>query len=135
MTIKVLALGGDGIGPEAVDSALQLLEVAAKTVGLSIDISEDLLHGAAWERYGTLIRPETLQRARDSDALLVGAVGGPQWDNLVIAGGPEEQDGLMKLRHELQVFACLRHVRAQSTPLSARVSPHPISAAGTPPGK
>lgn len=111
MTLKVLALGGDGIGPEVVDAALQVLEVAAAELGQSLDISEDLLHGAAWEQYGTFIRPETLAKARETDALLVGATGGPQWDHIVIDGGPEEQDGLMKLRHELQVFACLRHAK------------------------
>ena len=112
MAIKVLALGGDGIGPEVVDAALQVLEVAAKSARLALDISEDLLHGAAWEKHATFIRTETLAKAQESDALLIGAVGGPQWDHIVIDGGPEEQDGLMKLRHELQVFACLRHARA-----------------------
>ena len=112
MSIKVLAMGGDGIGPEVVDAALQVLEIAAKSINLSVDLSEDLLHGACWERNGTFLRPETLERARAADALLVGATGGPQWDHIVIDGGPEEQDGLMKLRHELQVFACLRHARA-----------------------
>jgi 3-isopropylmalate dehydrogenase len=112
MTLKVLALGGDGIGPEVVDAALKLLEVAAKSIGLEIDLAEDLLHGAAWEKYGTFIRPQTLQKARQSDALLVGATGGPAWDHIVVDGGPEEQDGLMKLRHELDVFACIRHARA-----------------------
>jgi 3-isopropylmalate dehydrogenase len=111
MTLKNLALGGDGIGPEVVDSALQVLEVAAADAGHALDISEDLLHGAAWEKYGVIIRPETLAKAHQSDALLVGATGGPQWDHLVIEGGPEDQDGLMKLRHELQVFACLRHAK------------------------
>ncbi|NKB62670.1 MAG: 3-isopropylmalate dehydrogenase [Gammaproteobacteria bacterium] len=112
MSLKVLALGGDGIGPEVVDGALRVLEVAAGSIGLKVDLSEDLLHGAAWEKYGTFIRPETLQKAHASDALLVGAVGGPRWDHIVIDGGPEEQDGLMKLRHELDVFACVRHSRA-----------------------
>ena len=112
MAIKILALGGDGIGPEVVNAALQLLEVAAQDAGIDFDLSEDLLHGAAWEKYATFIRPETLERAKRSDALLVGATGGPQWDHIVIDGGAQEQDGLMKLRHELQVFACLRHARA-----------------------
>ena len=105
-------MGGDGIGPECVDAALQVLDVAATADGLTVDLSEDLLGGAAWDEYGTYIRPETLEKARQSDALLVGAVGGPQWDHIVIEGGPEEQDGLMKLRHELQTFACMRHARA-----------------------
>lgn len=113
--MKLLAMGGDGIGPEVVDAALQVLEVAARSVGLQVDVSEDLLHGAAWESYGTFLRPQTLDKAKSSDALLIGATGGPQWDHIVIEGGPEEQDGLMKLRHELQVFACLRHARAHDT--------------------
>ncbi len=112
MALKVLALGGDGIGPEVVDASLKVLEVASASIGLAVDLSEDLLHGAAWDRYGTFIRPQTLDMARHSDALLVGAVGGPQWDHIVISGGPEEQDGLMKLRHELDVFASIRHARS-----------------------
>ena len=55
MQLKVLALGGDGIGPEVVDAGLKVLECAAKSIDLVLDISEDLLHGAAWERYGTFI--------------------------------------------------------------------------------
>ena len=114
MTLKVLALGGDGIGPEVVGAALQVLEVASKSIGLPLDISEDALGWTAWERYGTVIRPETLSKAHACDALLVGAVGDPKWDHIVIEGGPEDQDGLMKLRHELQVFACLRWARAHA---------------------
>ena len=90
MTLKVLALGGDGIGPEVVGAALQVLEVAAAELGQSLDISEDLLHGAAWEQYGTFIKPETLTKAQESDALLVGATGGPQWDHIVIDGALTE---------------------------------------------
>ena len=113
----MLALGGDGIGPEVVDAALQVLEVAAADAGHALDISEDLLHGAAWEKYGVIIRPETLAKAHQSDALLVGATGGPQWDHLVFEGGPEDQDGLMKLRYELQVFACLHHAKTYDAPV------------------
>ena len=112
MALKVLAMGGDGIGPEVVESALSVLDIVAPAVGLNIDLSEDLLHGAAWEKYGTFIRPETLETARHSDALLVGAVGGPHWDHITIEGGPAEQDGLMKLRSELDVFACIRSAKA-----------------------
>lgn len=112
MEFKVLALGGDGIGPEVVEASLKILEVAAQSIGLNIDLSEDLLHGASWEKYKTFIRPQTLEKARNADALLVGATGGPQWDHIVVDGGPEEQDGLMILRHELDVFACIRHPRA-----------------------
>jgi 3-isopropylmalate dehydrogenase len=89
-----------------------LLDVVGKSLRLNIDLSEDLLHGAAWEKYGAFCRRETLAKARGSDAILVGAVGGEQWDNIVIEGGPAEQDGLMKLRHELGVYAGLRPSRS-----------------------
>ena len=112
MALKVLALAGDGIGPEVVNAALRVLDVAAKSIGLRIDLTEDLLHGAAWEKYGTFIRPQTLALAHAADALLVGATGGPAWDHIVVDGGPQEQDGLMKLRHELDAFACIRHARS-----------------------
>ena len=112
MALKVLAMGGDGIGPEVVDSALKVLEVAANSIRLQLDLSEDLLHGAAWDKYGCFIRPQTLENARHSDALLIGAVGGPAWDHIVIDGGPQEQDGLMKLRFELDTFAGIRKARA-----------------------
>jgi 3-isopropylmalate dehydrogenase len=111
MSIKLLALGGDGIGPEVVNAALKVLDIVGKSLGLKIDLSEDLLHGAAWEKYGQFCRLETLDKARHSDAILVGAVGGEQWDNIVIEGGPAEQDGLMKLRQELDVYAGLRPAR------------------------
>lgn len=110
--MKILALGGDGIGPEVLESALQLLDVAAHSIGLHCDLTEDLLHGACWNAHGTFIQPSTLKTAHASDALLVGAVGGPDWDHIVIDGGPENQDGLMKLRHELDVFTCIRSARS-----------------------
>ena len=112
MAIKILAMGGDGIGPEVLEAAMKVLEVAATSIHLSVDLTEDLLHGAAYEKYGCFIHPQSLEKARHSDAILVGAVGGSQWDHIVIEGGPEEQDGLMKLRHELDVFACIRKARA-----------------------
>ena len=87
MALKILALGGDGMGPEVVDAAPRVLDVAARTISLKFDLSEDLLHGAAWKKYGCLIRPQTLDKAKASDALLVGATGGPAWDHIVIDGG------------------------------------------------
>lgn len=68
MKLKVLALGGDGIGPEVVASGLRVLEAVAGTLGLKVEVTEDLLHGAAWDEYGTFIRSETIRTARDSDA-------------------------------------------------------------------
>ena len=120
-SFKLLALGGDGIGPEVLEAALHVLEVLAPAFGLKIDVEEDLLHGAAWERYGTFCREETLAAAKAADAVLVGAVGGPQWDDITLPGGPEMQDGLMRLRHELDSYAGLRPARAW--PALARFTP------------
>ncbi|MDX1400465.1 MAG: 3-isopropylmalate dehydrogenase, partial [Kiloniellales bacterium] len=70
------------------------------------------LHGAAWEVHGTFCRDETVEKARIADAVLVGAVGGPKWDSMVIEGPPAVQDGLMRLRQDLDVYAGLRPAKA-----------------------
>jgi len=111
-SFKVLALGGDGIGPEVVASGLRLLEAVAAAEGIEVDIEEDLLHGAAWDAYGTFCRDETLAAAKAADAILVGAVGGSKWDEIRVPGGPEMQDGLMRLRKVLDTYAGLRPARA-----------------------
>ena len=115
---KLLMLPGDGIGPEVMGSALDVLNTVATVEDLQLDITEDVLHGAAWKEYGTFCRPETIARARQSNAILVGAVGGPEWDHIIIDGGPAEQDGLMKLRTELDVFAGLRPAKAWDSLIS-----------------
>ena len=110
--LKLLALGGDGIGPEVTACGLRLVEAAAGQAGLAVEVREDLLHGAAWDAYGTFCRDETLAAARAADAVLVGAVGGPAWDSISLPGGPEMQDGLMRLRRELDTYAGLRPATA-----------------------
>ena len=109
---KILALGGDGIGPEVLACALKVVEEVAHAEGIEIQVEEDLLHGAAWEVHGTFCREETVAAARAADAVLVGAVGGPAWDGIRVPGGPEMQEGLMRLRRELETFAGLRPARA-----------------------
>ena len=123
----VLVLGGDGIGPEVVGAGVEVLLAVAKREGLRVEIEEDLLHGAAWERYGTFCRDETVARAREVDAVLVGAVGDPRFDDYLaddvspveegteagaVARDPADKDGLMRLRRDLDVFAGLRPARA-----------------------
>ena len=88
--------------------ALRLLEEIQPSLECKIDVQEDLLHGQAWDEYGTFCRDETVITAKASDAVLVGAVGGEKWDNILPDGKPEEKDGLMRLRKELGVFAGLR---------------------------
>lgn len=111
-TAQILALGGDGIGPEILEQGLRAAAVLAEQAGIRLSISHGLLHGASWEAHGTFCTDEVLARARASDAVLVGAVGGPQWDNIRVFGGAERQDGLMYLRHHLQTYLGLRPARA-----------------------
>ncbi|MEE9587312.1 MAG: 3-isopropylmalate dehydrogenase [Hyphomicrobiaceae bacterium] len=110
-TAKILALGGDGIGPEVVDAGLEILTCVTRDSGLQIEVEHDLLHGAAYDAHGVFCRDETVRKARAADAVLVGAVGGPKWDSLEIEGGPAEKDGLVRLRQELDVYAGLRPAR------------------------
>ncbi|MBT8436004.1 MAG: 3-isopropylmalate dehydrogenase [Gammaproteobacteria bacterium] len=110
---KLLVLPGDGIGPEVVSVALRVFERLCQLEQIATEIQHDLLHGAAWDRYGTFCRDETVVAAKHSDALLVGAVGGAQWDEVLEQGkDPAERDGLMRMREELQTYACLRPSRA-----------------------
>ncbi len=107
-SLNILVLGGDGIGPEVVDAALESLQFICEQEGLELNLTEDLLHGAAYDKYGTFCRDETVELAKQADALIVGSVGGPKWDNLDIIGPPQAKDGLMRLRKELNTFAGLR---------------------------
>ena len=106
--LNILVLDGDGIGPEVVSAGLELLQYVCEQEGLELNLTEDLLHGAAYDKYGTFCRDETVELAKKSDALIVGSVGGPKWDDLSIPGPPETKDGLMRLRKELNTFAGLR---------------------------
>ena len=109
--IKLLALAGDGIGPEVVGAGLSVLDHLCRSEGLALEVEEDLLGGACWDRHGTFCRDQTVAKAREVDGVLVGAVGGPKWDSLDVAGGPADKDGLVRLRQELDVFAGLRPAR------------------------
>lgn len=111
-SFRVLALAGDYVGPEVVGAGLQVLDEAARHYGLQISVEEGLLGGASWDVHGTFCTDETLARAREADAVLVGAVGGPKWDDIRIDGPITESDGLTRLRVELEIYNALRPVRA-----------------------
>jgi 3-isopropylmalate dehydrogenase len=111
VAVQLLALGGDGIGPEVLEAGLAVASAAAAKAGIELSIRHDLLHGACWDRHGTFCRNDTLAAARDADAVLVGAVGGPKWDAIRVPGGPEMQDGLMRLRKGLDAYVGLRPAR------------------------
>ncbi len=111
MKKTLLVLPGDGIGPEVIKSSLNLIEEILGFEKLQIKIVQEDLHGSSWDKYKTFCRNEVIELAKNSDAVLVGAVGGPKWDNIKVKGGPEMQDGLMRLRKELDTFLGLRPVK------------------------
>ena len=103
---KVMILPGDGIGKEVMAANLKLIDWLAKHKSLDFDISEDEVGGAAYDKYGTPLKDETLADAMGMDAVLFGAVGGPQYDVLPFELKPER--GLLALRKEMELFANLR---------------------------
>lgn len=108
-TIKIAVFPGDGIGPEVVAQAREVLVVCADRFGFQVEWLEGLAGGAAIERQGTALPEASLRLARESDAVLLGAVGGPQWDDPHAPVRPEQ--ALLGLRKDLEVFANLRPVR------------------------
>ena len=105
---RILALGGDGIGPEVLEAGIQVLQLIDQIYNIDLEFELDDIGGISWDKHGTFCTNKTIEKAKASDAILVGAVGGPKWDNLNIKGPPENQDGLMKLRKELDAFLGIR---------------------------
>jgi 3-isopropylmalate dehydrogenase len=103
---KILSLPGDGIGPEVMRQVGRVVEYFDKKRIASFDVTEDLVGGAAFDKYGTPLAEETMKKALETDAILFGAVGGPKWDNLPFAQKPER--GLLRLRKDMDLFANLR---------------------------
>ncbi len=106
MSKQILILPGDGIGPEIVDEAVKILACLRDDHGLDIDMDEALVGGAAIDATGGPLPEATLELAREADAILLGAVGGPKWEPLPYAVRPER--GLLGLRGGLGLFANLR---------------------------
>lgn len=106
MTQEVLILPGDGIGPEITAEAVKVLEALKQKDNLDITMTHDLVGGAAYDAHGVPLAEETLEKAKQSDAILLGAVGGYQWESLDISVRPEK--GLLALRSNLELFANLR---------------------------
>ena len=110
MAYKILVLKGDGIGPEVVGEALQVLKTVARQSALELEFKEALVGGASLDAYGVPLRDEVLKTAQNCDAILLGAVGGPKWDNPSADKRPEQ--ALLKLRKSLTLYANLRPVKA-----------------------
>ena len=106
MSHKILLLPGDGIGPEVMGEAKRVLEAAAEKYGFQIAFSEGNIGGVAIERQGNPYPDSTRKLASEADAILLGAVGGPQWDSLPAADRPER--GLLAIRADMDLFCNLR---------------------------
>ena len=119
MQKKVLLLPGDGIGQEVVAAATEVMQAAAQQSGCNLEISEALVGGAAIDATGEPLPSATLAAAEQVDAVLLGGVGGPKWDDLPTHLRPEK--GLLGLRQGLGLFANLRPALL-SAPLAAASS-------------
>ena len=96
MSIQIVLLPGDGIGPEVAAEAERLINVVAEKYGLDITLESALIGGAAIDATGNPLPDETLEACRDADAVVLGAVGGPKWSDPNAAVRPEQ--GLLKIR-------------------------------------
>lgn len=106
MTKKILLIKGDGIGPEVVAQAEKILRFFNENSDRKFEFEEALLGGCAYDAAGTPFPKETLSLAKESDSILLGAVGGPKWESLAYEHRPER--GLLGIRKELELFANLR---------------------------
>lgn len=112
LDFKITLLPGDGIGPEVVGEAVRVLEKVASKYNHTFDFQERLMGGCSIDKYGSSLTDETLADCQASDSVLLGAVGGPKWDDPKAKDRPER--GLLALRKGLGVFANLRPVKVHS---------------------
>ncbi|MSU47267.1 MAG: 3-isopropylmalate dehydrogenase [Lacunisphaera sp.] len=119
MKASIALTPGDGIGPEVVQEARLVLEEVGRRHGHHFSFTEHLLGGCAIDARGTALPDETLAACRAADAVLLGAVGGPKWDDPTAKVRPEQ--GLLGLRKALQLYANLRPVRP--LPALSHISP------------
>jgi len=109
MEFNIAVLRGDGIGPEVMSEALKVLRAVSGKFGHSFHLQDGLIGGVAIDTQGTALSTETLRMCKQCDAVLLGAVGGPKWDDPQAKIHPE--DGLLALRKGLKLFANLRPVK------------------------
>lgn len=107
MTKKIVTLAGDGIGPEIMDAGLKVLQAAAKKIDFDYELNAQNFGGAGIDASGHPLPAETLEAAKNADAILLAAIGGPKYDTAPVR--PEQ--GLLAIRKELNLFANIRPVR------------------------
>ncbi|MBY5987262.1 MULTISPECIES: 3-isopropylmalate dehydrogenase [Roseovarius] len=105
-TPSLLILPGDGIGPEVMTEVRKVIDWFGSNRGMAFDVSEDLVGGAAYDKHGSPLHDDTMAKAQEVDAVLLGAVGGPKYDNLDFSVKPER--GLLRLRKEMDLYSNLR---------------------------
>jgi 3-isopropylmalate dehydrogenase len=103
---SLLILPGDGIGPEVMAQVRRIISWFGDNRDLAFDVSEDLVGGAAYDKHGKPLADETMEKAQEVDAVLLGAVGGPAYDDLDFSVKPER--GLLRLRKEMDLYSNLR---------------------------
>ena len=124
ITATIALLPGDGVGPEIMAEARKVLSAIEQRFGHTFDLFETAIGGAAIDAYGVPVRPEDIERCRTADAVLLGAVGGPKWDNPNAKIRPEQ--GLLAIRKALGLYANLRPVAvldalADTSPLKPEI--------------
>ena len=103
---SLLILPGDGIGPEVMVEVRKVIDWFAANRGIAFEVSEGLVGGASYDEHGTPLTDEVMEQAQSVDAVLLGAVGGPKYDQLDFSVKPER--GLLRLRKEMDLYANLR---------------------------
>ncbi len=124
MEKNITLLKGDGIGPEIVDQAVKVLDAVAQKYGHKFNYTEVDIGGCSIDKYGVPITDEGMARCKSADAVLLGAVGGPKWDNVDPSVRPEK--ALLAVRRELGLFANLRPTKlfaqlSESSPLKQSI--------------
>ena len=111
MSLSVTVLPGDGVGPEVTDVAVRVLSAACRAEGIDLDTQVRDFGGAAIDAHGAPLPDSTREACLASDAVLLGAVGGPKWDAAAKSGGPRPETGLLALRSAMGLYANLRPSR------------------------
>ena len=114
---QVVLLPGDGVGREIMQSAKVILEAISNEYGYSFTFHEHSIGGDAIDKYGVPFPQQTVEACKEADAILLGAVGGPKWDNISAHNRPEK--GLLGIRKEMGLFANLRPIKGVNALLSA----------------
>lgn len=114
---EIAVLPGDGIGPEIMDAALRVLDLVGREFNVQFNYKEELFGGCSIDNYGVPLRDETLKVCKQSDAVLLGAVGGPKWDTQPHENKPEK--GLLELRKSLGLYANLRPAKIYNALIDA----------------